>query len=176
MKKIKIYSILISIMCVMTLLGGCGSKTEKWAYDYEPTQAVIALSENGKATYKGNEYTYTKDDTYITLKDENGEQQKIRYEMNGDKMTLYEESTYTRSGSGDGVVGNWLQGNGWSYVFTDSGEFSEENIFFGHYTVDEEKSRIKLMYNDPMEDAYLYYTLNGDKLTVAYPWPMVRVQ
>ena len=91
-------------------------------------------------------------------------------------MTLYEESTYTRSGEGEGVVGNWLQGNGWSYVFTDSGEFSEENIFFGHYTVDEKKSRIKLMYDEPMEDAYLYYTLNGDKLTVAYPWPMVRVQ
>ncbi|MBQ7657830.1 MAG: hypothetical protein IJS16_02510 [Butyrivibrio sp.] len=176
MKKIKIYSILISIMCVMALLGGCGSKTEKWAYDYEPTQAVIALSDNGKATYKGNEYTYTKDDTFITLTDENGEQLKIRYEMNGDKMTLYEESTYTRSGSGDGVVGNWLQSNGWSYVFTDSGEFSEENIFFGHYTVDESKSRIKLMYDEPMEDAYLYYTLNGNQLTVAYPWPMVRVQ
>ena len=176
MKKIKIYSILISIICVMTLLGGCGSKTEKWAYDYEPTQAVIALSDNGKATYKGNEYTYTKDDTFITLTDENGEQLKIRYEMNGDKMTLYEESTYTRSGSGDGVVGNWLQSNGWSYVFTDNGEFSEENIFYGHYTIDEDKSRIKLMYDEPMEDAYLYYTLNGDKLTVAYPWPMVRVQ
>ena len=176
MKKIKIYSILISIMCVMALLGGCGSKTEKWAYDYEPTQAVIALSDNGKATYKGNEYTYTKDDTFITLTDENGEQFKIRYEMNGDKMTLYEESTYTRSGSGDGVVGNWLQSNGWSYVFTDSGEFSEENIFFGHYTVDESKSMIKLMYDEPMEDAYLYYTLNGNQLTVAYPWPMVRVQ
>ena len=176
MKKIKIYSTLISIIFIMSLLGGCGSKTEKWAYNHEPLVAVIALSDNGKATYKGNEYTYTKDDTYITLKDENGEQQKIRYEMNGDKMTLYEESTYTRSGEGEGVVGNWLQGNGWSYVFTDSGEFSEENIFFGHYTVDEEKSRIKLMYDEPMEDAYLYYTLNGDKLTVAYPWPMVRVQ
>ncbi|WP_026521504.1 hypothetical protein [Butyrivibrio sp. VCB2001] len=176
MKKLRVYSLAITMLFVLTVLGGCGSKTEKWAYDYEPTEAVIALSEDGKATYKGNEYTYTKDDTYITLKDENGEQQKIRYEMNGDKMTLYEESTYTRSGEGEGVVGNWLQGNGWSYVFTDSGEFSEENIFFGHYTVDEEKSRIKLMYDEPMEDAYLYYTLNGDKLTVAYPWPMVRVQ
>ena len=172
MKKLRVYSLAIAMLFVLTVLGGCGSKTEKWAYDYEPTEAVIALSEDGKATYKGNEYTYTKDDTYITLKDENGEQQKIRYEMNGDKMTLYEESTYRR----DGEVGNWLQGNGWSYVFTDSGEFSEENIFFGHYTVDEEKSRIKLMYDEPMEDAYLYYTLNGDKLTVAYPWPMVRVQ
>ena len=175
MKKIKIYSTLLSIICILAILSGCGSKTEKWAYTHEPTEAVIALSDDGKCTYKGNEYTYTMDDTYITLKDESGEQ-RIRYEMNGDEMTLYEESTYTRSGDGDGVVGSWVQGNGWSYVFTDNGEFSEESIFFGHYTVDEANSRIKLMYDDPIEDAYLYYTLNGDELTVAYPWPMVRVQ
>ena len=176
MKKLRLYSLSILMLFILTLLGGCGSKTETWAYDYEPTKAVIALSDNGKATYKGNEYTYTKDDTYITLTDENGEQQKIRYEMNGDMMTLYEESTYTRDGVGDGVVGSWVQGNGWSYIFTDNGEFSEENIFFGHYTIVESGSKIKLMYSEPMEDAYLYYTLNGDKLTVAYPWPMVRVQ
>ena len=176
MKKLRVYSLAIAMLFVLTVLGGCGSKTEKWAYDYEPTEAVIALSEDGKATYKGNEYTYTKDDTYITLKDENGEQQKIRYEMNGDKMTLYEESTYTRVGSGNGLVGDWQQSNGWSYVFTEDGKFSEESIFYGHYTVDEDNSRIKLMYDDPIEDAYLYYTLDGDKLTVAYPWPMVRVK
>ena len=99
-----------------------------------------------------------------------------RYEMDGDNMTLYEESTYTRVGTGEGVVGTWTQSNGWSYVFTENGEFSEEGIFYGHYTVEEANSRIKLMYDDPIEDAYLYYTLDGDKLTVAYPWPMVRVQ
>ena len=175
MKKIKIYSTLISIVFIMSLLGGCGSKTEKWAYNHEPLVAVIALSDNGKATYKGNEYTYTRDDTYITLKNEGGEQ-RIKYEMDGDNMTLYEESTCTRVGTGEGVVGTWTQSNGWSYVFTENGEFSEEGIFYGHYTVEEANSRIKLMYDDPIEDAYLYYTLDGDKLTVAYPWPMVRVQ
>ena len=176
MKKIKIYSTIISIIFIMSLIGGCGSKTERWAYIHDPMVAVIALSDNGKATYKGNEYTYTKDDTCITLKDENGEQQSIRYEFDGDKMILYEESTYTRVGAGEGVVGNWAQDNGWSYALTENGEFSEDNIFYGHYVIDEANSRIKLMYNDPMEDAYLYYTLDGDKLTVAYPWPMVRVQ
>ena len=175
MKKIKIYSTLISIIFIMSLLGGCGSKTEKWAYNHEPLVAVIALSDNGKATYKGNEYTYTKDDTYITLKNENGEQ-SIRYEMDGDNMTLYEESTYQRYGEGEGIVGIWKQDNGWSYVFTEDGRFSEEAIFSGHYSVDEEGSYIKLMYDDPIEDAYLYYTLEGDELTVAYPWPMVKVE
>ena len=29
------------------------------------------------------------------------------------------------------------------------------------------------MYNDPIEDAVLYYSLDGDKLAIEYPWPMV---
>ena len=176
MKKISIYSTFITILCVFALLTGCGAKTEKWAYIHEPMEAVITLKSNGKATYQGNEYTYTKDDTYITLKAGDGEQKKLRYELDGDKMTLYEESTYTRNGEGEGIVGTWTQPNGWSYRFTDNGEFSEESIFFGHYTVDEADSTIKLMYDEPYEDAILYYTLDGDNLTVAYPGPMVRVQ
>jgi hypothetical protein len=175
MKKFRTYILMITIISMMAALWGCGCKTEKWAYIHDPMEAVIALSDNGQATYKGSEYTYTKDDSFITLKDGNTEQH-MRYEMDGDKMTLYEESTYTRVGSGNGLVGDWQQGNGWSYVFTEDGKFSEESIFYGHYTVDEDNSRIKLMYDDPIEDAYLYYTLDGDKLTVAYPWPMVRVK
>jgi hypothetical protein len=176
MKRIKILTSLTALLCMIAIIGGCGATTEKWAYIHEPTKAVIALSTNGKATYKGNEYSYTEDGDYIILRNKEGDQQSLRYVMDGDKMTLYEESTYTRVGSGNGLVGDWQQGNGWSYVFTEDGKFSEESIFYGHYTVDEDNSRIKLMYDDPIEDAYLYYTLDGDKLTVAYPWPMVRVK
>ena len=179
MKRLNICTFCISFLLVSAVLSGCGSKTEKWAYVHEPEEEIIALSDNGKATYKGSEYTYTKDDTYINLKDKSsGQEESLRYEMNGDQMTLYEESTYTRQGETDedSVVGVWTQDNGWSYQFTEDGSFSEENIFFGHYSIDEAKSCIKLMYDDPIEDAYLYYTLNGDELTVAYPWPMVRVQ
>ncbi len=168
----------ISIVLTVSILTGCGSKTEHWAYIHEPTEEIIALSDNGKATYKGSKYTYTKDDTYITLKDKSGGEESLRYEMNGDQMTLYEKSTYTRLGKaeGDGIVGVWTQDNGWSYQFTEDGHFSEEDIFFGRYTVDEANSCIRLMYDDPIEDAFLYYTLAGDSLTVAYPWPMVRVE
>ncbi len=42
-----------------------------------------------------------------------------------------------------------LSDNGWSYQFTENGEFSEENIFHGHYLLDEKNSCIKLMYDDP---------------------------
>jgi hypothetical protein len=176
MKGLKKYIGGLAIIGMLTVLGGCGAQVEKWAYIHDPMVTVISLSTNGKATYKGSEYRYTKDESFITLKDKAGDQQKMRYTMDGDKMTLYEESTYQRYGEGEGIVGIWKQDNGWSYVFTEDGRFSEETIFSGHYSVDEEGSYIKLMYDDPIEDAYLYYTLEGDELTVAYPWPMVKVE
>ncbi len=176
MKKIRNVILIITFSLLFLIPMGCGKKTESWAYSHEPGEETIAFYSNGKAVYKGTEYNCKKDDTFITLTGKDKEEIKLRYEMNGDSMILYEKSTYKYDGSkdGDGIVGTWKQDNGWSYVFTNEGEFSEENIFFGHYSVDEEKSCIKLMYNDPIDDAYLYYTLNGDELTIDYPWPMTR--
>ncbi len=159
------------------ILGGCGSKSEDWAYAHDPSTEILELSDNGKAEYKGNSYSYTQDDNFINLTAKSGESLSLRYEMEKDSMILYEKSTYSYSGekTSDGIVGLWTQPNGWSYQFTEDGKFAEENIFFGHYALDEENSCIKLMYDDPIEDCYLYYTLDGDKLTVDYPWPMVKI-
>ncbi len=177
MKRIK-HALLITFIFTMIMSAtGCGKKTESWAYVHEPEVETIAFFDNGKAVYKGNDYKYSKDDSFITLSGKDSEDLKLRYVMDGDSMILYEKSTYKRADeAGDGIVGTWTQDNGWSYVFTKDGEFSEENIFYGHYSVDEENSCIKLMYSDPLEDAYLYYTLNGDELTIDYPWPMTRTE
>ena len=179
MKKFKNSFIIITALSSVILLAGCsGKKIESWAYSHEPEKEVIALYDNGMAVYKDARYTYSKDDSYITLVDKDKNETKLKYTLNGDKMTLYEKSTYKleENTENDGIIGTWVQDNGWSYVFTPEGEFSEEGIFFGHYSVDENESCIKLMYNDPIEDAYLYYTLNGDELTVDYPWPMVNTE
>ena len=206
MKKFKNAFLTITILALLVLPTGCGSKkVESWAYNHEPDKEAIALYSNGKAVYKGEKYTYTKDDSYITLTDKDKKETKLRYVMDGENMTLYEKSTYKLDESADQVnkaeetvnsedadnasaaesgsaskdsdiVGTWVQDNGWSYVFTPDGEFSEEGIFFGHYSVDEDKSCIRLMYSDPIEDAYLYYTLNGKELTIDYPWPMVKTE
>ncbi|SDA47171.1 hypothetical protein SAMN02910275_00640 [Butyrivibrio sp. INlla18] len=167
----------VAFLLLLIIPTGCGKKTESWAYAYEPTEEVVSFYDNGKAVYKGNDYSYSKDDTYITLKAKDGSEEKLRYEMEGDTMLLYEKSTYKLSGeeSKGSIVGTWLQDNGWSYVFTEDGTFSEEGFFNGHYSVDEEKSCIRLMYDDPIEDAYLYYTLSGDELTIDYPWPMTKI-
>ncbi len=178
--KYKILSMLMivaTIVFMVQVLTGCGSKAEKWAYNHDPDKAVIAFYDNGKSVYKGNSYTFTRDGQYINLTDIFGKEQKLRYTMENGNMLLYEKSTYKYDGekAGDGITGVWKQDNGWSYQFTEDGRFSEENIFFGHYSLDEENKCIKLMYDDPLEDTYLYYTLEGDELTIDYPWPMVRM-
>ncbi|MCR5399955.1 MAG: hypothetical protein K6E68_10550 [Lachnospiraceae bacterium] len=158
-------------------LAGCTANTDRWAYIHEPDKEVLALSDNGKAVFKGDKYTYTKDDTFIVLKDSSGASFDHRYVMDGEKMIFYERSTYTRDGgsASDGIAGMWRQDNGWSFEFTSEGTFSEEGFFVGRYAVDEAAGTIKLMYADPIEDSLLYYSLDGDELTIDYPWPMVHV-
>ena len=165
-------------LLICLVLAGCGQgNAEHWAYIHEPEKEVLTLGENGKAEFNGEKYSYTKDATSITFSDASDKKDSHRYVMDGDKMIFYERSTYTRyeQGAGDGIVGTWICGNN-LYTFTAEGEFSEENIFFGRYAVDEAAGSIKLMYSDPIEDALLYYQLDGDQLTIDYPWPMVRVE
>ena len=59
------------------------------------------------------------------------------------------------------------------FQFNEDGKFCEDNIFYGYYSVDEEASTIKLMYDEPLQDALLYYRLNGNELTIDYPWTLV---
>lgn len=177
-KKVRtISTILILMISMLQLLTGCGSKAEKWAYDYAPDKEVISFYDNGKCVYKGDKYTFTRDGSNIRLTDIWGKEQTLRYVNENGSIILYEKSTYTYDGdnSTNGLTGIWKQDNGWSYQFTEDGKFSEENIFFGHYTVDESTHCIKLMYDDPIDDAYLYYSVDGNELTIDYPWPMVKM-
>ena len=176
MKRLRYIAVLAMMLSVMIQVTGCGSNKESWAYNHEPETEILSLSDNGKAVFHGEKYTYTRDDEFITLKDKSGSELKLRYMIDGEEMTLYESSTYDRDGEGTpgSIVGVWKQDNGWSYQFTSEGTFTEENIFYGHYAVNEQEGTIKLMYDEPLEDAILYYSLDGDKLTVDYPWTLVK--
>ena len=166
-----------AVMVLSMVLSACGAGTEKWAYIHEPGEEILELKSNGKAVYKSVEYTYSRDSDHITLTDAAGKSEEHRYVMDGDRMVFYERSVYTldESEPSDGIIGVWKQDNGWQYQFTKEGKFSEESIFFGSYLVDEAAGTIKLMYDDPIEDALLYYELDSDgkHLTIDYPWPMV---
>ena len=180
MKKYLRLALTALIITVSLMMGGCGAKvtTEKWAYDHEPDKEILSLSSNGKAVYKETGYTYTKDDSYIDLKDNSGNTTDLRYLIDGEKMIVYETSTYYRDGgeTKDGIYGVWKQDNGWLFRFTKDGQFSEEDFFSGSYRINKDEQSIKLMYSDPIPDAILYYSLDGDSLTIEYPWPMVPLQ
>ena len=177
MMRLKHFVLTAALVILMPLLAGCQTTTEEWAYVHEPEEEVLSLSSDGKAVYKDIEYTYTKDDSYIHLKGKSSEDLDLRYVIDGDKMILYEKAEYFREGGNteDGVFGLWMQENRRNlFQFNKDGKFSEENIFFGHFGLDQDNGIIKLMYDEPMQDAILYYTLDGDTLTIEYPWPMVK--
>lgn len=157
------------------LLTGCGAGAAHWAYNHEPEKEVLTLYGNGKAVFNGQDYTYTQDAEAIILTDASGSSESHRYQADGDKMTFYERGEYTRDAAGDGVTGVWVHDNGRSsFEFTAEGTFSEDSIFHGHYNVDESAGTIKLMYDDPLEDAILYYEVTGDRMVIDYPWTLVK--
>ncbi len=169
----------VVLAAAMSVLSACGANTRSFAYIHDPETEILSLSDNGKAVYKDSNYSYTMDDSFITLKGDDGSEMKLRYvpdDKDENRMILYEKSTYDFDGEGtpNGVIGSWKQDNGWTFEFTTKGTFAEENIFFGHYAVDEKEGTIKLMYDEPIEDALLYYSVDGNSLTIDYPWPMVK--
>ena len=159
------------------------SDIKSWAAVYEKNKEVLSFNADGSVTYKDVRYdSYAIDDTYLTLKGD--EELKMRYVMKHKKMLLYDKKDYKRqviegkytdvpAGSIEGV---WAFDEKYSYEFTEKGTFYEDQNFPGHYQVDESDHSIKLMYNDQFEDTYLYYSLDGDVLTIEYPWSMVPTE
>lgn len=178
MNRLKNSVIVLTAVFILALIPGCGSReAQKWAYSHEPEVDVFVLYDNGKAVYKDTEYTYSSDDTFYTLTDKQGNTLKLRYVLDGDGMLLYETSVYRRDPEepGSGLAGKWVHENGRNmFRFTKDGQFDEDGYFYGHYNAKEDEGTIKLMYSDPLQDCILYYDLNGDELTIEYPWPMVR--
>ena len=183
----KISRIALGCLLICLALAACSKKpteeevpAESWAYVHEPEKEILRLQGDGKAIYKGQEYTYSKDDQFITLTNDKKESLKIRFAMTKEGMLLYEQTTYHYDGLGEpeGIVGVWKGGpeDRLSYEFTEKGTFMEDGYFPGHFLEEADKGTIKLMYNDHFEDTYIYYTRNGSELFVEYPWPMVTTQ
>lgn len=175
-------SLCVFILTVVSL-AGCGTKATskldgKWSYIYDTEKTALKIS-GDKAVFDGKSYAYSLDDEKIYLKDSKGNTQDLRYKEAGeDGIYLYKESTYEYQGEGspNGLLGVWLDvsnGNS-SFEFTDQGTFKEDSYIPGYYSVDDANGTISFVYNDHYEDTTIYYSLDGNKLIVEYPWPMVR--
>ena len=100
-------------------------------------------------------------------------------EPNGDKLYIYEQTTYKYDGEGEpeGLIGQWsCAEKKWKFEFTDDGTFMEDGYFPGYYIVDEAEGSFKLIYNDRFEDTVCYYNITGDELLLEYPWCMVKAK
>ncbi len=152
----------------------CGS----WAYKHDKETAIAVFREDGTAKYEGKDYSFESDSQFIKLKNTEGEIVELRYALDDEGMYLYSNNTYTFSGEGkpDGLVGEWTCADkNWSYSFTKTGTFNEDGYFSGSYTIDDENSTFKLVYNDEFEDTVCYFQLEVNKLHIEYPWRMVRM-
>ncbi|MCR5684623.1 MAG: hypothetical protein K6G81_04270 [Lachnospiraceae bacterium] len=157
--------------------GSAAAVEESWAYIHDKGTEILVLHKDGSAKYKGQDYTYTKGEDYLELTDKLGTVNRMKFVTERDHMLLYERLVYTFAGDGspDGLIGLWKMGNQ-SFEFTDQGTFKEDEIFPGHYMVNEEEKSIRLAYNDHFVDAILYYQTEGNDLTIDYPMPVVPTQ
>lgn len=191
MKITKFLSTSVAIVLMLLLMTACG-KNEKdtaisnealgicgsWAYIHDKETAIAVFREDGTAQYEDKDYSFDCDSQFIELKDPNGETTQLRYVLDDEGMYLYSNNTYTFCGEGDpnGLVGEWsCEEKKWSYSFTEAGTFNEDGFFPGYYTVDDENSTFKLVYNDHFEDTVCYYRLEENNLHVEYPWRMVKM-
>ena len=146
MKTGRFVSVVLCAVLIAAAACGCqkSETLESWAYSYESGAEALKLCNNGTAVFDGNDYTYTKDNDHINLKDKSGQELKMRYTVSGDEMTLYKVSSYTLNADydADGLIGVWNCGNS-AFEFTDKGTFLEDNIFPGHFLVDEEAGTMR---------------------------------
>lgn len=183
MKKLRIISVFLVVCIVISALAGCSRRPEgfldgRWAYIYDDKTTALKITTNGKAVFDGVHYDCEYDDEYIYLKG-NDVTQKLRYKKNGDDgIFLYKVTTYKYQSEEpqNGLVGCWVSVDNErvGYEFTADGYFREDFYIPGYYTVNEDEGTIFCVYNDHYEDTTVYYILDGDKLVIEYPWPMIK--
>lgn len=189
MKKMRFLPISFTVVLLL-LLTACSKNTNatalsneaqeicgSWAYIHDKETAIAVFRKDGTAQYEGKNYSFECDSQFIKLKDKDNEMIQLRYALDDEGMYLYSNNTYTFSDEGepDGLVGDWsCAEKNWSYTFTKEGTFLEDGYFPGEYTVDNENSTFKLVYNDQFEDTMCYFQIEGNKLHIEYPWRMVR--
>ena len=178
MNKKKAVSYLCMMCFAVILLAACNKKevitevTGSWAQSYDKKTEVISFNEDGTVKYRDKKYeSYSLSDGRIIL---NGDEKlELRYIKQDDVLILYEHRTYTLTDTNTPgtVIGLWENGKA-SYEFTTKGQFLEDGVFGGDYTVDEENHKIKLVYTGPFDPTEFYYSIENNELKTEYPYKM----
>lgn len=185
MKHLRTPALLLALLLLAALLCACGGGTlgpdgqklvGRWAFNHDPGTCVIELRSDGSARYEGNDYRFAADGDFLVLTDSGGKELRLRCLPNEEGLLLYLSTEYVCHGPAEGLVGLWVCApKNWSFTFTETGAFLEDQTFPGTYTVNEQDSSFTLHYLEDFADTVCYYQLDGDRMLVDYPWQLIRM-
>lgn len=163
---------------------------ERWAVAGENDTAVMTFYKDGTAVFYGTKYkSYAVEGSFLRFTSEDGTVTSVRYydeqdEQGKSSRFVYRSSEYKRAvetlstlvSDDDPLVGVWKNG-GLSFQFSNKGTFMEDGVLPGHYKVVQvgDENNIVLSYDGHLPDTVLFYKLDGDTLTVDYPWALVKM-
>ena len=181
----RMFFLLMLAGCIF-FAAGCGAEEPcrllgDWAFDYEPAETVLTVREDGSAFWNGEAFTWEDDGTFLLLSKEEGEVLPLRYLAEEDKVRVFLTGTYTRTAKDkdEEIFGAWKKDGsyGSAFVFEKDMRFMEDGTFVGTFELDEEAGTFTLKYQpDIFEDTTCYFIREGDRMTVEYPWTVVKVQ
>ena len=147
-----------------------------WVYPHDTETAVLTLRADGTALYGETDFLWEHVETGIALTGADGSSVVLRCEMTDEGMTFWLPTCYQRTAGTQGLIGSWAAGgtSKSSWVFATNGQFLEDGVFTGDYSVDEEKGMITLKYIEYFQDTVIDYTFLDDMLVIGYPWLMIR--
>ena len=177
--------LLLTVGCVF-FAAACGAEEScpllgDWAFDYEPEVSVLTVNSDGTAVWNGGDYTWEDDGAFLLLTDPRGETVSLRYRAEEDRVQIFLTGTYTRTAKDkdEEIFGAWKKDGsyGSAFVFEKDMRFMEDGTFVGTFEVDTEAGTFTLKYQPAIfEDTTCYFTWEGDRMTVEYPWTVVGKQ
>lgn len=176
----------ILALCLAVSAGSLGEAAfpliGDWAFNHAPETSVLLVREDGTAVYDGRDWTWEGDETFLTLKDAEGETFPIRYIADEKGVWIYLPGEYTRRDklTDEEIWGAWIRDTSdmSSFIFEKDGRFMEDGTFVGTYKVDPEAGTFLLQYQPAgyFDDTLCYFLREGDHMTIFYPWTMVAAK
>ena len=181
MKKVLfLVAVFVLLCCFSGLLPAFAEEfpTGEWAVTAEAAAPLLQLNADGTALYDGAQYAWEDDGQFLLLKGDREEVLRLRYQLTERGPWIYKPMNYTRKEgtTGEGIRGVWnLDGSEMGFFeFSDKNTFLEDALFDGTYTVDYETGSFTLVYGKYLDDTVCYFTIDGDRMIVEYPWMLVE--
>ncbi len=180
MKKAIFLTAFVLLLCFSILLPAfaAGFPQGQWAVTSDAAAPILQLNEDGTALYDGSQYAWEDDGQFLLLKGDQEEVLHLRYQVTEKAPWIFKPMNYTRKEgtTGEGIRGVWnLDGSDMGFFeFSDKGTFLEDGLFDGTYKVDYEAGSFTLVYTKYLDDTVCYFTIDGDRMIVEYPWMLVE--